>query len=78
MNQFIIIASIVAILWFLNIFWTKDKDRVAIKIKKDGKYHLQRMSNDAEQQVPILLKLLVFIIIAAILYMPLDYLLNRS
>ncbi|AZQ44232.1 hypothetical protein [Nonlabens ponticola] len=78
MSAFIIIAILVALLLFANFKINKDKDHIAIRIRKDGKHSYHRVPANEATPFPNWLKILIFLIVASILFMPLDFLLNRS
>jgi len=77
MTEFMVIATIVAILIYGFNFFTDGKDTIAVKLRKDGKYEYQKVSSQPQNEVSLWLKIIIFIMIASVLFMPLDFILNR-
>ncbi|KQC33707.1 hypothetical protein AAU57_10490 [Nonlabens sp. YIK11] len=78
MSEFIVIAIIVAVIIYgINLF-NDHKDTVAIKLRKDGKHEYHKVPAEPKDQTSIMIKIAVFILIASVLYIPLDFILNRS
>lgn len=78
MLEFLLLAAIVAVIAFGWLHFSNDPDRMAIKVRKDGKREYERISSDPDLAFPLWIKILIFILIASVLFMPLDFMLNRS
>lgn len=78
MTEFMIIAAVVAIIIYGLSRLNSNKDSIAIKLRKDGTPEYQRVSNTGGEEFPLLLKIVIFVMIASVLFIPLDFILNRS
>jgi hypothetical protein len=78
MSEFLVLSIIVAILVYGFQQFTDYQTRMAIKIRKDGGREYERISSEPEIMFPLWLKIAIFIVIASVLFMPLDFILNRS
>jgi hypothetical protein len=78
MSEFLVLSIIVAVLVYGFQQFTDHQDRIAIKIRKDGSREYERISSEPEIMFPLWLKIAIFIVIASVLFMPLDFILNRS
>ncbi|WP_194850434.1 hypothetical protein [Nonlabens antarcticus] len=78
MIEFLILSIIVAVLIYGFREFTDHQDRMAIKIRKDGRHEYERISSKPKIMFPLWLKIAIFIVIASVLFMPLDFILNRS
>lgn len=76
--EFMVIAAVVAMfLYGLDLF-KNHQDALAIKLRRDGKPEFERVSSTSNEDFPILIKIFIFIVIASVLFIPLDFILNRS
>ena len=78
MMEFLILSSVVGLIIYGFQQFTDPGDRMAIKVRKDGSREYERVSAEPDTTLPIWIKILIFIIIASVLFMPLDFILNRS
>ena len=78
MSGFIVIAIVVALILFAFNYYNEDKDVTAIKLRKDGKPEYYKVPAESRGEFPLFVKIAIFILIASVLYMPLDFILNRS
>ena len=78
MTEFMIIAIIVAIVLYGFQLFKDDKDTVAIKLRKDGKHEYHKVPAAPKDEMSILMKIVVFVLVASVLFIPLDFILNRS
>jgi len=77
MSEFIVIAILVAVLIYGLNLYGKNPDSIAIKLRKDGKYDYERISSKPESDFPMWIKITIFILLASVLFIPLDFILNR-
>jgi|GEM_PF-5877980 len=78
MSEFLILSVIVALVLFGFQHYADHRDRMAIKVRRDGKREYERISSQPDLSFPLWIKIVIFILIASVLFMPLDFMLNRS
>ncbi len=77
-TDFIFIAAIVGIAIYGIGLYSDHRNGTAIKLRKDGSYSYERVPVSRHKVFPTWLKIAIFIVLASVLFIPLDFLLNRS
>ena len=77
MTDFIMIAIIFAIFFYGFYLFKNDQDSIAIRLRKDGSHDYKRVPSSPDAEFPIWIKITIFILIASVLFIPLDFILNR-
>ncbi len=77
-TDFIIIAAIMGVVLYGWELWNDSHSLTAIKLRKDGTRDYHRVPTDDKKLFPTWIKIAIFIVVASVLFIPLDFILNRS
>ncbi len=77
MADFFTVAIIVGVFIFGYQQFADHPDRMAIKVRRDGKRVFERVPAEPETVFPLWIKITIFILISGVLFIPLDFILKR-